>query len=66
MSITVIGAFVPLISAPRVKVLAAIILHEFKATDLHKFNPTNCDKEPSYNSYIWTFDTICLEPFAPI
>ncbi|KAG5725572.1 hypothetical protein E4T56_gene9085 [Termitomyces sp. T112] len=29
-------------------VIMAIISHEFKATDLHKLNPTNCDKEVAY------------------
>ncbi|KAG5721617.1 hypothetical protein E4T56_gene13137 [Termitomyces sp. T112] len=29
-------------------VLAAIITHELKAVDLHKLNPTNCDKEMAY------------------
>ncbi|KAG6860242.1 hypothetical protein C0995_013735 [Termitomyces sp. Mi166 len=29
-------------------VITAIIMHEFKAADLHKLNPTNCDKETAY------------------
>ncbi|KAG6859875.1 hypothetical protein C0995_002601 [Termitomyces sp. Mi166 len=31
-----------------VVVIMAIIMHEFKAMDLHKLNPTNCDKEMVY------------------
>ncbi|KAG6843274.1 hypothetical protein H0H87_006327, partial [Tephrocybe sp. NHM501043] len=29
-------------------VIVAIITHEFKAADLHKLDPTNCDKEMAY------------------
>ncbi|KAG6900020.1 hypothetical protein C0995_004490 [Termitomyces sp. Mi166 len=29
-------------------IIVAIISHEFKAADLHKLNPSNCDKEMAY------------------
>ncbi|KAG6806096.1 hypothetical protein H0H87_003165, partial [Tephrocybe sp. NHM501043] len=29
-------------------VITAIIMHKFKAADLHKLDPTNCDKETAY------------------
>ncbi|KAG6855831.1 hypothetical protein H0H87_010417 [Tephrocybe sp. NHM501043] len=32
----------------KVAVITAIITHEFKAANLHKLNPTNCDKEIAY------------------
>lgn len=35
---------------PNVKVviITAIIMHEFKAANIYKLNPINCDKEVAY------------------
>ncbi|KAH0579953.1 hypothetical protein H2248_002773 [Termitomyces sp. 'cryptogamus'] len=43
------GEFVPPISGTGINVvIMAIITHKFKATDLHKLDPTNCNKEMAY------------------
>ncbi|KAG6883771.1 hypothetical protein C0993_003913 [Termitomyces sp. T159_Od127] len=48
-AVPVTGSFVPpTISSGVTTVLAVIILHELKAADLHKLDPTNCDKETAY------------------
>ncbi|KAG5718781.1 hypothetical protein E4T56_gene2660 [Termitomyces sp. T112] len=42
------SAFGPPIAAIGVNVLSVIITHDFKAADLHKLDPTNCNRETAY------------------
>ncbi|KAH0588412.1 hypothetical protein J132_07205 [Termitomyces sp. J132] len=42
------GPFIPPIATVGSNVLAAIITHKFRAMDLHKLDPTNCDCETAY------------------
>ncbi|KAG6881094.1 hypothetical protein C0993_002863, partial [Termitomyces sp. T159_Od127] len=47
-SVTVLTSLCAYFSNVEAAVITAIITHKFKAADLHKLNPANCDREVMY------------------